>query len=116
MSSTAVLPRNDDGYVRKLWTMKECRFLVDNGLLQPGKYELINGEIISKMGQGRLHIAYVTQIIAVLSAIFGIESIQSQAQVGIGEIDPYNDPEPDIAVLSMPVSNFLDREPDPQTE
>ncbi len=93
MSNTAILPRNEDGYVKKRWTVKECRFLTESGLLEPGKYELIDGEIVSKMGQGRLHIAAITHIIVILSAIFGGEFIQSQAQIGIGEIDPFNDPE-----------------------
>jgi Uma2 family endonuclease len=116
MSSLAVLPPREDGFVRKKWSVKECRFLTENGLLTPGKYELIEGEIIFKMGQGRLHIAVITRIIAVLAAIFGNEAIQSQAQIGIGEIDEFNDPEPDVAVLRGTVLDYLAREPDPATE
>lgn len=116
MAATATLIRYDDGFTRKKWNMEECRFLVNSGLLIPGKYELIEGEIISKMGQGRLHIAAITRIIAALIAIFGEEAIQSQAQIGIGELDPFSDPEPDIAVLRGSVRDYLDREPDPATE
>ncbi len=87
-----------------------------NGLLTPGKFELIEGEILSKWGQGRLHIAVFTQIMAVLSAIFGSRSIQSQAQIGIGENDEFNDPEPDVAVLRGSVLDYLDHEPDPSTD
>jgi hypothetical protein len=116
MSSLAILPPREDGFVRKKWSVRECRFLVESGLLTPGKCELIEGEIIFKMGQGRLHIAAITRIIAVLTAIFGDESVQSQAQIGIGEIDEYNDPEPDVAVLRGTVRDFLEREPDPATE
>src|ERR1700722_19629303 len=89
MSSMTVLPPIDDGFVRKKWTVQECRYLVETGVLEPGKFELIQGEIVSKMGQGRLHIAAITRIIEVLAAIFGMKAIQSQAQIGIGEIDPY---------------------------
>jgi Uma2 family endonuclease len=116
MSGIAVLPPRDDGFVRKKWSVKECRFLTENGLLTPGKYELIEGEIIYKMGQGRLHIAAITLIITALAAIFGADSIQSQAQIGIGEKDEYNDPEPDVAVLRGTVKDYLEREPDPATE
>lgn len=117
MSQTAVLtPLAPDGFYRKKWTVKECRFLTDNGLLTPGKYELIEGEVIFKMSQDRRHILVVTRLIAVLGAIFGLDSLQSQAQIGIGEHDEFNDPEPDVAVLKGVVGDFLDREPDPATE
>ncbi|HLK60857.1 MAG TPA: Uma2 family endonuclease [Chthonomonadaceae bacterium] len=116
MSGPAVLPPRDDGFVRKKWTVQECRFLTESGLLMPGKYELIEGEIIFKMGQGRLHIAVITRIVAALVAIFGAEAIQNQAQIGIGEIDEFNDPEPDVAVLKGLVTDYLEREPDPATE
>jgi Uma2 family endonuclease len=113
MSNVAVLPEREDGFVRKKWTVNECHFLVESGLLDPGKFELIEGEIIFKMGQGRLHIAVITRIIAVLTALFGAESVQSQAPIGIGEIDPFSDPEPDAAVLHGTVRDYIDREPRP---
>jgi Uma2 family endonuclease len=116
MSGIAILPPREDGFVRKKWSVQECRLLVENGLLTPGKYELIEGEIIFTRGQGRLHIAAITRIIAALVAIFGSEAVQSQAQIGIGEIDEYNDPEPDVAVLRGSVRDYLEREPDPATE
>ena len=52
----AILPPRGDGFARKKWSVAECRFLTDSGLLEPGKYELIEGEIVFKMGQGRIHI------------------------------------------------------------
>jgi Uma2 family endonuclease len=116
MTSIAEPPAGPDGFVRKKWTVRECHRMTETGLLAPGKYELIEGEVISKMGQGRLHIAVVTRIIAVLTALFGNESVQNQAQVGIGEVDEFNDPEPDVAVLRGSVLDYLDREPDPATE
>ena len=116
MVNTAILPPRDDGFMRKKWSVKECRFLTESGLLTPGKSELIEGEIVFKMGQGRLHIYVITQLIAALSTIFGMEAIQNQAQIGIGEIDEFNDPEPDVAVLQGTLHDYLNREPDPATE
>ena len=89
--------------------------MVETGLLTAGKFELVEGEVVYKMGLGRLHIIVVARIIAVLTAIFG-EAVQSQAQIGIGEIDEFNDPEPDVAVLKGTLLNYKDREPDPATE
>lgn len=113
MHKLAVQADREDGFTRKKWTVDECRFLVENGLLEAGKFELIEGEIIFKMGQGRLHVAVITRIIAVLTALFGAESVQSQAPIGIGETDPYSDPEPDVAVLRGSVRDYIDREPRP---
>ena len=116
MSGIAILPPHEDGFVRKKWSVEECRFLTENGLLLPGKYELIEGEIVFKMGQGRLHIAVVTRIVAALAAIFGAEALQNQAQIGIGERDEFNDPEPDVAVLKGRVTDYIECEPDPASE
>jgi len=116
MSTVAEPALNPDGFVRKKWTVRECRKMTETGLLEPGKFELIEGEIISKMGQGRLHIAVVTRILAVLTSLFGIESLQNQAQIGVGEIDEWNDPEPDVAVLVGSVDDYVDREPNPATD
>lgn len=116
MSSQAILPPRDDGFVRKKWNVQECRILTENGLLEPGKYELIEGEIVFKMGQSRLHIAIINKIIFLLAAIFGSEGIQSQAQIGIGERDEFNDPEPDVAVLRGSVDDYLEHEPDPAAD
>src|SRR4051812_33222523 len=97
-------------------SVRDCRVLAENGRLDPEKYELIEGEIILKTTQGRLHIAAVTRVRAVLSAIFGAESIQSQAQIGVGEIDEFNDPDPDVAVVRGTLRDYLNREPDPSSE
>jgi Uma2 family endonuclease len=115
MADIAVHPQLDDGFVRKKWTVSECRRLVENDLLTPGRFELVEGEILFKMGQGRLHVYLVARIIAIMTSIFG-ESVQSQAPMGIGEIDEHNDPEPDVTVLKEPLAAYLDRDPDPRTD
>jgi hypothetical protein len=45
------------------------------------------------MGQGRLHIYVVTLLLAVLSAIFGMDSVQSQAPTvaGYTSVQSYSD-------------------------
>ena len=47
---------------RKHWTRTEYRRLIETGFLQDGKYELVLGEIIKKMGQGRRHIIIAMRI------------------------------------------------------
>lgn len=115
MADIASQPQLDDGYVRKKWTVSECRTLVDNDLLTPGRFELIEGEILFKMGQSRLHVFLVARIIEIMTSIFGA-SVQSQAPIGVGEIDEHNDPEPDVTVLKELLTAYLYREPDPRTD
>ena len=117
MSKRVILPMREDGLARKKWSVSECRFLTDSGLLEPGQYELIEGEIVFKMGQDQLHIhyrMYVTNIMRrFLGAIFrpSLPCIH-QAQIGIGVRDEYNDPEPDVAVLRGSDSTIhLERRP-----
>jgi Uma2 family endonuclease len=116
MAYTANLSPREDGFMRRKMSASDCRVLAENGLLDPEKYELIEGEIILKGSQGRLHIAVVTRLIAVLGAFFGGDAVQTHAQIGIGEIDEFNDPEPDVAVVRGSLRDHLEREPNPATE
>src|SRR5688500_17726958 len=113
MDAPAQLQLTEDGFYKKRWTVAECRQMVETGLLEPGKFELIDGEVMFKMGQGRKHIAAITRIIAALAKVFGIESVQSQAPIGIGELDEFNDPEPDVGVLRASVREYVENEPIP---
>lgn len=116
MSKQTVLPLREDGFTRKKWTVRECRVLIGSGLLAPGIFELIEGEIVSMTGQSRDHIAMVTRLNGILAEVFGQSRIQNHCQIGIGELDEFNDPAPDIAVPEGSLDDYLDCEPDPATE
>jgi Uma2 family endonuclease len=90
---------------RKRWTRAECEKLVESGLLKPGRFELLEGEILFKMGQKPPHVLCVTLVLQVLFNIFGFEYIQSQAPVALND---ENEPEPDAAVLENPLRDYLD--------
>ena len=95
---------------RKRWTRTEYRRLIQMGVLEDGRVELVNGEIWEKMGQGRRHIAVVTRIFKVLGFIFGFDRLQSQSSLPVSE---YGDPEPDLALLTQGMDQYLDEEPTP---
>ncbi len=95
---------------RKRWTRDECRQMADLGLLKNNRYELIEGEVVDKMGQGRLHVFVVTRLVTYLIAIFGGDHVQSQAPISLNET---NQPEPDAAVLTGTVGDYLERDPEP---
>jgi Uma2 family endonuclease len=95
----------------KLWTRKECEFLVSSGLLDE-RYELIEGEIILKMGQNRPHSMTLFLISLYLEQVFGRKFIQTQLPVVVGAEDKEtNEPEPDIAVLEQEFMDYGNRKP-----
>lgn len=116
MTNRAILPVREDGWARKKWSVSECRALTNSGLLDAGSFELIEGEIVFKMSQDQAHIITITCIVAALAAIFGNLSLIHQANIGIGELDAFNDPEPDIAVVRGTLRDYLNRRPDPATD
>lgn len=94
---------------RRMWTRQDMRRLREAGLLDAdARYELIQGEIVRIMGQGRRHILAVTRIFQILGAIFGFEFVQSQGTLPLGD----EEPEPDAAVLRQPLGDYLDADPD----
>lgn len=99
------------GPLPKRWTRDEYRKLIDDGYLTDGKCELIEGEIIEKMSHGRRHIIALTRLTKILGAIFGPDLVQTQATLFVGTS---SDPEPDVAVLTQDVANFLDEDPGPE--
>ena len=90
----------------KLWTRKECEFLVSSGLLNE-RYELIEGEIILKMGQNRPHGLTMRAIRRYLERIFTADFMQIQEPVLVAaEDDEFNEPEPDLTVLKQLYDNY----------
>ena len=96
------------------WTRKQCDMMQDAGLLTE-RYELINGEIISKMGQKPPHAFVITALLTWLSGLFGIEYTRIQSTIDLSEISPdYDEPEPDVAVTLHPYTHYPDRHPGSQ--
>lgn len=106
--SEGSMPRN-----RKRWTRDDCNFLERSGLLE-GRYELLDGEIISKMGQNQPHAITVTLLLKWLIAVFGGDFVIGQLPIEIAVSDRQtNKPEPDASVLREPVTHYLRSAPGP---
>lgn len=100
METMVELPTTATG--RKRWSRPEVDFLEDAGLLK-GRYELIDGEIISKMGQNPPHAMTVMRVIAYLLRLFNVDCVRTQATTEVFEEDRLaNRTEPDVAVLREP--------------
>lgn len=98
---------------RKRWTRDDCAFLERVGFL-PERYELIDGEIVSKMGQNQPHAIAVTLFLKWLIAVFGGDFVLSQLPVEVADADrPNYQPQPDLAVLVQQVTTYLTEPPGP---
>lgn len=99
---------------RKRWTREECDHLRDAGDLT-GRYELIDGDIIDKMGQKPPHASTIVLLTAWLSSVFGNNFLRFQMPIRVSvEDDRYNEPEPDAAVLNKPMNAFFAEHPKPE--
>ena len=98
MSGTLVTPENEIFPDRKRWSRKECEKIEKLGVM-PERYELIDGEIISKMAQNPPHNVTLNRFILWFILVFGAEFLRNQQDISIsGRNGKYNSPQPDIAV------------------
>ena len=98
---------------RVWWTRTQCAAIQNVGVLN-GRYELIEGEVISKMGQKPSHRLAVVLLNVWLTSVFGALFVQTQATIDVGDADPdHNEPEPDATVTVEPNTAYSDRHPGP---
>jgi Uma2 family endonuclease len=96
---------------RKLWTRDEAAKLT--ALFPHERYELIEGELISKMGQNPPHALVIAVLNEILSKAFsGRVRIQSSISLP-GPDGIYSEPEPDVVLLHGNVRQFSDKHPGP---
>ncbi|MGA3039737.1 MAG: Uma2 family endonuclease [Bryobacteraceae bacterium] len=99
---------------RKRWTRAECATLEASGLLDQESLELVEGELISKMGKKRPHVSSFTRLQVWLMQVFGWSFVNAEAPIdGAPEDNPTNEPVPDLIVLSRDESQFTSN-PRPQ--
>ena len=93
------------------WTLQQCSAMRECGILT-SRYELIDGEIILKMGQKRSHALVIMQLTSWLIGLFGGAFVQFQLPLRVsGQDRDTSEPEPDAAVLVRPAGDFPDETP-----
>jgi Uma2 family endonuclease len=98
---------------RKRWTRAECALLESSGIWEQQKLELIDGELISKMGQNPPHVILLSRMFEWLLQTMGPRRVYSNAPIDVApEDNPTNEPEPDIIVRERPPAGI--RTPNPQ--
>lgn len=105
--------RSEPAPNRIRWTRAQCDAMREAGILT-GRYELIDGEILIKMGQNPPHSAALTLLMAWLAGVFGARHVRIQSTIDVSAVDPtYAEPEPDAAVTAEPATAYPDRHPGP---
>jgi Uma2 family endonuclease len=78
-----------------------------------GRWELIDGEVLSKMGQKPAHRFTLLRVAEWLASQFGFRRTQTQLPIRIpGAVGQINEPEPDVTVVTEQASAYFDRIPD----
>jgi len=99
---------------RKRWTREECVALEASGIWDQQHLELIEGELISKMGKKRPHTNAMVIMHAWLLRVFGEQFVNQETSIDVASVDnPINEPEPDLIVLSKPSLEIRDQNPQP---
>jgi Uma2 family endonuclease len=92
---------------RKVWTREEAHALVEMGFPNAEKWELINGELIDRMGKKRPHVIWQTIVHVWLQTTFGADRVESEAPSDVANKDnPQSEPEPDLKVLRRSVKEY----------
>jgi Uma2 family endonuclease len=99
---------------RKRWTRAECLSLESTGLWERERLELIDGELISRMGKKRPHVNAMIFVMKWLPDVFGALYVTPEAPIDVSpEDNPTNEPEPDLVVLKQPCSVYESANPGP---
>src|ERR1044071_9184756 len=99
MSAALVLPQQDapEGLPRKRFTREDVDRLTEAGVFEGQRYELIDGDLIDKMGQKPAHAFAIRRIHEWLARLFGADRVQMQLPIEAGGPDRNTSlPEPDL--------------------
>ena len=90
-----------DAPPHKLWTREECAVLESAGVVDPERYELIEGELLLKMGKKNPHMRAVWLLVHWLARTFGETFVVQEPSISVHPEDsPTSEPEPDAIVLN----------------
>ena len=98
--------------IRKRFTREDVDRMNELGLFEGQKLELIDGDLIDKMGQNPPHAEAIPLLLEFLAIVFGLRRIRVQSPLEIASEDGiYNLPEPDLAVRTELIAGFGKRHP-----
>jgi Uma2 family endonuclease len=90
-----------EGLPRKRFSREEVDRLLDAGFFDGQRYELIDGDLIDKMGQNPKHAFAIRLVLKWLLGFLEVDQVQVQLPIeAAGEDRDRSLPEPDLAVLA----------------
>ena len=105
-------PKGDGLPPRKHFTRTEVQQMLDAGLFAGQRFELIDGDLIDKMGQNPRHAMTILRVHAILARIFGFENVRAQLPIEVSPADREKSwPEPDMAVVAGANPDYMKRHP-----
>ena len=108
-----VLVEGTDTFVappHKFWTREACAVLERSGVLDLERYELIEGELILKMGKNLPHMRALSVLTGWLYSVFGMLFVMPQPSLDMNpEDNPKSEPQPDVLVLNRSVRTLSGR-------
>jgi Uma2 family endonuclease len=94
------------------WTIEEYHRLVETGLLDEKRVELLEGIIVDMAPEGMPHAVYCTESAEYLRSVLGDQAKVREAHPITLPND--SEPEPDIAIVRTPNRQYLNHHPYPQ--
>jgi Uma2 family endonuclease len=99
---------------RKRWTRAECAALESAGVLEQEQLELVEGELISKMGKNRPHVTSLALLQLWMQQIFGGRFVVAESPIDVApEDNPTSEPQPDLIALKRDLTTFRSTNPKP---
>jgi Uma2 family endonuclease len=96
----------------KKFTREEVERLLETGFFDGERYELIDGDLIDKMGQNPPHAYSIQGLMVALLRYFDSRQIRVQLSMEAGGADRERSvPEPDVAVLAEGKEDYARRHP-----
>jgi len=100
--------------VRRKLTREDCLALEAAGLLERERFELIDGELVRRMGKSRLHTIALLRLIAWMQLVFGDGRVEHETPIDLSRsLNATNEPEPDAIALRRPSEEYRLGNPGP---
>ncbi|MEG3437059.1 Uma2 family endonuclease [Pannus brasiliensis CCIBt3594] len=98
-------------YTLTRWTVEDYHRIIEAGILEDRPVELMKGEIIDMSPESPFHHFLNMSGVTYLRSLLGQQAIISEAHpITL----PDSEPEPDIAIIRLPITNYRNRHPHPE--
>lgn len=92
---------------RKRWTRKQCEPLEAKGIWAQERLELVNAELITKLGRDPAIYFSLHALRRLLDEVFTPRHVYTEIPIDVAAADnPTNEPEPDLVVLKEEIRDF----------